>query len=64
MGSRLEHVRVRAIDVLGTAAKADHWLNTPNGALGGVPPISLLDSDADAQAVEDVLTRIEYGVIS
>lgn len=59
---RLVRLRTRAEDVLGTAAKASLWLEAPNRALGGVSPISLLDTDIGTQAAEDVLTRVEYGV--
>ena len=61
---RLVRLRAKAEDVLGTRGKATLWLESPNRALGGVPPISLLDTDIGTQAAEDVLTRIEYGVYS
>jgi putative toxin-antitoxin system antitoxin component (TIGR02293 family) len=50
--------------VLGTREKATLWLESRNRALGGAPPLSLLDTDIGTQAAEDVLTRIEYGVYS
>ena len=50
-----------AADVLGSREKARAW---PNRALGGVPPLSLLDTDIGARAVEDVLVRIDHGVFS
>ncbi len=53
-----------AADVLGSRSKARAWLVAPNRALGGVPPLSLLDTDIGARAVEDVLVRIEHGVFS
>jgi len=61
---RLVRLRARAEDVLGTRAKATLWLESPNRALGGATPLSLLDTDIGTQAAEDVLTRIEYGVYS
>jgi hypothetical protein len=54
----------RAIDVLGDRTKAAHWLTTPNRALGGEVPITLLDTSAGAHEVEALLDRIEYGVYS
>jgi putative toxin-antitoxin system antitoxin component (TIGR02293 family) len=59
---RLVRLRAKAEDVLGTREKATLWLDSPNRALGGAIPISLLDTDIGTQAAEDVLTRIEYGV--
>jgi len=61
---RLLRLRIKAQDVLGTREQASHWLETPNRALGGATPISLLDTDIGTQAAEDVLTRIAYGVYS
>jgi putative toxin-antitoxin system antitoxin component (TIGR02293 family) len=61
---RLVRLRAKAEDVLGTREKATLWLESRNRALGGAPPLSLLDTDIGTQAAEDVLTRIEYGVYS
>jgi putative toxin-antitoxin system antitoxin component (TIGR02293 family) len=61
---RLVRLRAKTEDVLGTRAKATLWLESPNRALGGATPLSLLDTDIGTQAAEDVLTRIEYGVYS
>jgi len=54
----------KAIDVLGDREKAAHWLTTPNRALGGEIPITLLDTSAGTHEVEAVLDRVEYGVYS
>jgi len=61
---RLADIAAHAVGVLGSAAKTKHWLTAPNRALGGVAPISLLDTDVGTRAVEDVLLRIEHGVYS
>ena len=61
---RLVRLRAKAEDVLGTRGKATLWLESPNRALGGATPLSLLDTDIGTQAAEDALTRIEYGVFS
>ena len=61
---RLVRLRAKAEEVLGTAEKALQWLEAPNRALGGTPPLSLLDTDIGTQAAEAVLARIEYGVFS
>lgn len=62
--ARLARIVVRAEEALGNDEKAHHWLSVPNRALGGQRPLSLLDSDAGATAVERVLGRIEHGVFS
>jgi putative toxin-antitoxin system antitoxin component (TIGR02293 family) len=61
---RLGRAIAAATDVLGTRDKAASWLQGPNLALGGVAPMSMLDTDVGLQQVLDVLTRIEYGVYS
>jgi putative toxin-antitoxin system antitoxin component (TIGR02293 family) len=61
---RLVRLVAQATDVLGTTKKAMDWLDSPNGALQGVTPLSLLDTDIGTQAAEAVLARIEYGVFS
>jgi len=62
--ARLVRLIVRAEEAIGTADKAHRWLMTSNRALGGQVPLTLLDSDAGALAVERVLGRIEHGVYS
>ena len=44
--------------------KAVAWLRRPNRALGRHVPLELLDNDLGARQVEDVLGRIQHGVIS
>jgi putative toxin-antitoxin system antitoxin component (TIGR02293 family) len=62
--ARLARLLVRAEEALGDREKAHRWLSTPNRALGGRRPLTLLDNDAGALAVERVLGRIEHGVYS
>jgi putative toxin-antitoxin system antitoxin component (TIGR02293 family) len=61
---RLGRAIARATDVLGDRENAASWLLGNNRALGGVPPLSLLDTDVGLQQVLDILGRIEYGVYS
>jgi len=62
--ARVARVIVRAEDALGDREKARRWLDRENRALGGRRPITLLDSDAGAVAVERILGRIEHGIFS
>lgn len=61
---RLARVGAAAFEVFGDEAHARAWLRSPIRALGHVTPASLLDTDVGAQAVLDVLTRIDHGVYS
>lgn len=61
---RLARVAAQAVEVLGNQEKASRWLHTANRALGGEPPLALLDTDVGSRQVEDVLGRIEYGIYS
>src|SRR5437016_158393 len=55
---RIAQALAKAIDVLGAQRKGAHWLSTPNRALGGATPLSLLDTSAGAHEVEALLDRI------
>lgn len=61
---RLARIAAQAADVLGSTDKAARWLRQPNRALGGRVPLALLDTDAGTREVEEVLGRIEHGVVS
>jgi putative toxin-antitoxin system antitoxin component (TIGR02293 family) len=60
--ARTRDVVVRASEVLGSRAAAQQWLVRPNPALGGRPPLSLLDTSLGWEHVKQVLGRIEHGV--
>lgn len=61
---RLARIAAQAEDALGSTEKTARWLQKPNRALGGRVPLALLDTDAGAREVEEVLGRIEHGVVS
>lgn len=61
---RLARTLGRAAEVFEDTDAAIDWLKSPNRALGGVTPLSLLDTDLGAEGVMDVLGRIEHGVFS
>ena len=54
----LEHAR----SVFDDEKDARTWLSAPNDALSGESPLALLDTDAGVRLVDDVLTRLEFGV--
>jgi len=52
----------RAIDLFGSQAEAEKWMERPAMALDGRKPIDLLSTPAGVETLEDHLTRLEYGV--
>ncbi len=61
---RLARIFAQARDVLEDDELAREWLRTPQVGLGARIPLSLLATEAGAREVEDLLGRIEYGVVS
>lgn len=61
---RFARVVERAEVVFEDADGALDWLQSPNASLGGVTPLSLLDTDIGADSVMDTLGRIEHGVFA
>jgi putative toxin-antitoxin system antitoxin component (TIGR02293 family) len=61
---RLARVVGRANEVFEDSEAALHWLKSPNSALSGATPLSLLDTDIGAESVLDTLGRIEHGVFA
>jgi len=54
----------RAMEVLEDEDASRTWMTSRIRALGGVRPISLLDTEAGFGMVLDTLGRIEYGILS
>jgi putative toxin-antitoxin system antitoxin component (TIGR02293 family) len=61
---RFARVVERAEAVFEDAVQALAWLKTENPTLGGVTPLSLMDTDIGADSVLDTLGRIEQGVFA
>ena len=61
---RLARVVGRANEVFEGSQAALRWLKSPNSALSGATPLSLLDTDIGAENVLDTLGRIEHGVFA
>ncbi|MBV2261953.1 MAG: DUF2384 domain-containing protein [Thauera sp.] len=61
---RFARVVERAETVFADADTALDWLQSPNAALGGATPLSLLDTEIGADSVLDTLGRIEHGVFA
>jgi putative toxin-antitoxin system antitoxin component (TIGR02293 family) len=59
---RLAYVTHVASAVLGGVAAARTWLGRSNRSLGGIEPMSLLDTDIGCRQVEEALVRLNYGL--
>jgi putative toxin-antitoxin system antitoxin component (TIGR02293 family) len=56
-------VTARAGEVFANRQKALRWLQSPNPALGGLSPLHAAETSEGWREVEDILGRIEYGII-
>lgn len=61
---RFARIIALAEEVFESKEDALEWLNGAQHGLGGSVPFKMLQTDAGAREVEELLTRIEYGVIS
>jgi len=61
---RIARILNFAIEALGDQERAKIWLRSPNVSLGGVVPLTLLDTEPGARSVEDALGRIMYGIFA
>jgi putative toxin-antitoxin system antitoxin component (TIGR02293 family) len=61
---RLARIVAMAGQSLGDRDRALRWLKRSNRALGGVVPLTGLDTELGARQVENLLGRISYGGIS
>jgi putative toxin-antitoxin system antitoxin component (TIGR02293 family) len=50
--------------LLGSIGTTLEWLRSPQTALGFRIPLELLATEPGAEAVEDLLGRVEYGVVT
>src|SRR5579863_9940452 len=50
---RLARLVAIATEYLGNSERAKNWLKRPNRALGGIPPVSALDTEVGARQVEN-----------
>jgi putative toxin-antitoxin system antitoxin component (TIGR02293 family) len=61
---RLARIVAIANEYLGDHERSMRWLKRPNRALGGIAPVSAIDTELGARQVENVLGRIAYGGVS
>ncbi len=63
IASRIASISARAEDVFANWDKAASWLESQNPSLDGRTPLEAAINNAGYQEVEDILTRIEHGVL-
>jgi putative toxin-antitoxin system antitoxin component (TIGR02293 family) len=61
---RLARVAELAEQTFGDQSKAHRWLRKPKRALGRATPLAYLASEAGARLVEEMLYRIDSGILS
>jgi len=61
---RVARIFSQAVDVFEDEESARKWLRSPQIGLGKRIPLELLSTEAGSREVEDLLGRIEYGVLS
>jgi putative toxin-antitoxin system antitoxin component (TIGR02293 family) len=59
---KFAEVLAKATDVFGAQAEAEAWMTRPAMALDRKTPLELLDTAAGQEMVDDLLTRLDYGV--
>jgi putative toxin-antitoxin system antitoxin component (TIGR02293 family) len=52
------------LQVFGQAGKANGWLRKPKRQLRGEAPLNFLRSENGARIVEDMLRRVEHGILA
>jgi putative toxin-antitoxin system antitoxin component (TIGR02293 family) len=60
---RLARVIAHANRVFEDPEESADWIQSPNRALGKQQPLTLLDTDIGVQQVDQVLGRIEHGIV-
>ncbi len=60
---RFISLSVRAGEVFANHVKALAWLQTPNPSLQGKTPIEAADSEEGFADADEILTRIEHGIL-
>jgi putative toxin-antitoxin system antitoxin component (TIGR02293 family) len=59
---RVARVTAKAEETFGSKEKAHSWMCRPTTPLNGEEPLKLLETEAGARLVEDLLIRICHGI--
>jgi len=52
----------QALELWGTEAAAQEWLNAPEQALGGETPLVYAETEMGSRRVEDLIGQLAYGI--
>lgn len=62
---RVSRLLGRALDLFeGDLGMARDWLSSPQHALGGATPLELARTDVGVREVEELIGRLEFGIVS
>lgn len=61
---RVVRIMVRAMETFGGRDAAMEWMNSPNRAMEGRTPLSIINTDPGVELIGTILGRIEHGVFS
>jgi putative toxin-antitoxin system antitoxin component (TIGR02293 family) len=61
--ARFISLSVRAGEVFANRDKALSWLQTPNPSLQGKTPIEAASTEEGFELADEILTRVEHGVL-
>ncbi len=61
---RIANIYTKAKEVFENNDLAQEWLTTPQIGLNNQIPLDLLITEIGAREVEDLLSRIEYGILT
>lgn len=61
---RVARILAHARRTFGSDQAASAWLREANRALGGAPPLDLLQTEFGAEQVDTILGRLDHGLIS
>ncbi len=59
---RIAYILHLAASTLGSVEKARAWLQRKNRTLGGLSPLSLVDTEIGERKVEEVLLQLSHGI--
>ena len=59
---RVGRIISKAETTFGSAEKAAQWLRRPTQPLNGEQPLQMLDTEAGARVVEELLLKIDHGI--
>ena len=56
---RVARLSALAVQVFGSQIKAQRWLRRPRREFGGISPLEMMETEAAARQVENILRQLE-----